>query len=413
MRIEKGIREVRYQTKDGTQIKYRVRVKTKTFEADKLFDDPKQARDYLSLIKSKDGQKAVTEFSEKAKMAEEAMSAYLQSATLENYLNGYYKKYFHDESTDTKKRSSYAKFCKIKSICNTRIKVNQTELKGRVTIMRQYAKGNEWIRFGDMKIEDINEQTTSDWIDARLKTVKKVTVKGEIAVMQAFFNKLRYIDKPLSKRLENNPFAEADKSLVQEFVQKRKRRLSEDEEERLYKSLCQCVNPEMMQIVVLAVVTGMRKGEILALEWENIGKHVITLTDAKKGPREVVLSDEAKAVIETVAKRDKKLFHYTSDGFDSNWDRAKKRAKIENFRFHDTRREFISRIVDKISSPIAIAELSTLKDAAHIENYYLKPLREEKEKEGGIKTIEQAMRSIGHQEMRTTSIYYTRKKGQE
>ncbi|MHB8354906.1 MAG: hypothetical protein ACYDCF_10805 [Burkholderiales bacterium] len=51
--------------------------------------------------------------------------------------------------------------------------------------------------------------------------------------------------------------------------QGRDRRLIGDEEERLL-SACAAMNPELADIVTLAIETAMRQGEILGLEWRHV-----------------------------------------------------------------------------------------------------------------------------------------------
>lgn len=410
MRIERGIREIQWKTKDGTQVKFQVRIKRKDFEADRVFDTLKAARDFVSLTRTRDGQLALTEQGERAKLAEAAMSAYLESPPLSTYLRQYFLRYLKDETTPTKKLSSAAYKSRINTISNTKITTNAKELKGLVAMLKQHAKGNESRKFGDLKPEDVNEQIATDYIIERLKTVAVSTVQREVFLMQGFFTKLRYLDNATWKRLKNNPFKEADKSLLKSVAPKRKRRLSDDEEEALFKSLATCKNPEMLEIVGLALTTGCRRGEILELKWENIKTNVFDV-DGKTGAREVVLNDESRAIFATAKLRmkDSKIFHYTPDGFATNWDRAKKRAGIVNFRFHDCRREFISRLVETIANPLAIAEMSTLRDVNHIEKYYLEPLRIDAAAANGINTMPELMRSVGHGRLKTTGIYFTRK----
>lgn len=409
MRIERGIREIQWTTKDGTQVKFQVRIKRKDFQADRVFDSLKAARDFVALAKSKDGQIALTEQGQRAKLAEEWMTAYLKSPTMETYLQQYFLQYLKDESTPTKKLSSSAYDSKIRMICSTKIKTNPKPLTGLVAMWKQHAKGNITQNFGDLKPEDVNEQVATDFIVERLKQVAVSTVQREVFFMQGFFNKLRYLDNETWKRLKANPFKESDKSLLKSVAQKRKRRLSDDEEIELFKALKQCKNPEMMEIFGIALSTGMRRGEILELKWSNIKEHVIEVEQAKAGARDVVLNSDAEAILEIAKKRkrDEKIFHYTPDGFATNWDRAKKRANVKNFRFHDCRREFISRLIETISNPMAIAEMTTLSDVNHIEKYYLEPLRAEAAAEKGISTEQELMRSVGHKSRTTTALYFT------
>lgn len=411
MRIERGIKEVQWKTKDGTQVRYRVRIKRKDFEADQLFENLKAARDYLALAKTKDGQLALTEHGQRAKMAEEAMVAYLKSPPLEVYLNQYFLRYLKNDSSPTKIRSSEAHKSRIRTICRTEISTNKKELTGLVAMLKKHAKGNEKKLFGSLKIEDINEEIATDYIVERCRSAKKITVKREAAMLQAFFNKLRYLDNATWKRLSANPFENADKSLLKDATKKRKRRLSEDEEYAIFSELKKCKNPEMLAIVGLALTTGMRRGEILELKWTNLGEKIIQIDDGKSGFREVVLNDESKLILDSIknSKKDENLFHYTADGFASNWDRVKNRSGVTNFRFHDLRREFISRLVETISNPLAIVEMSTLRDPNHIDRHYLEPLREDAAAEHGIQTEADLLRTVGHKNRATTGAYFTRK----
>ena len=412
MRIERGIDEIVWKTKDGTQVKYRVRIKRKDFAADKVFNSLKEARDFVSLAQSKDGQKALTEHGERAKLVEEAMIAYLKSPPLEVYLQQFYLRYLCHEQTPTKKRSSMAAKSRIKTICQTELKTNPRPITGLVVLLKKYAKGNEIKTLGSLKPEDITRVIATDYIYSRIQAkAKEATIRGEIALLSSFFNKLQIMDEKLYERLKENPFEKCDKSEIKSKQLKRKRRLKQDEEERLFAELLKFKNPEMLEIVVIALSTGMRRGEILELKWSNLGEHTIVVEDAKSGPREVVLDQDAKntLMIAKERKSDDQIFHYTADGFASNWDRIKKRAKVENFRFHDCRRTFLGEILDKISNPVVISESTTMRDANHIQRAYIEPLQAEKSAANGILTEIQLRDTMGHSSRRMTSHYYSRR----
>ena len=51
-------------------------------------------------------------------------------------------------------------------------------------------------------------------------------------------------------------------------------------------------------IIHLLLLTGCRRGEIVNLQWREVGEDVLELVDSKTGPRTVFLSPNAKAVIE-------------------------------------------------------------------------------------------------------------------
>lgn len=65
----------------------------------------------------------------------------------------------------------------------------------------------------------------------------------------------------------------------------RRRFLAEDEIARLLPACGQSKNPYLTTIVTLALNTGMRKGEILGLEWERVdfARGVLALARTKNG----------------------------------------------------------------------------------------------------------------------------------
>lgn len=107
----------------------------------------------------------------------------------------------------------------------------------------------------------------------------------------------------------------------------------------------------LQPVVLLAMNTGLRKGELLALEWSDINLDARMLTvrreHAKSGKqRHVPLNAEALAVLEQWASQSgdrSSVFGVAS--VKSGWESLLTAAKIENFRFHDLRHHFASRLV--------------------------------------------------------------------
>jgi integrase len=78
--------------------------------------------------------------------------------------------------------------------------------------------------------------------------------------------------------------------------QGRKRRLEDGEEERLLAACDRGRTPLLKQLVVLAIETGMRRGEMLGLRWEHVhlAKRIVHLPLTKNGEsRDVPLSRRA------------------------------------------------------------------------------------------------------------------------
>jgi integrase len=90
---------------------------------------------------------------------------------------------------------------------------------------------------------------------------------------------------------------------------KRKRPLSMAEIGALWRHLntvSETLNPYIVAAFRLLLLTGMRREEVLTLEWEHIDLDagLIRLADAKTGPRDVVLSKKAVEVLAAIPRID-------------------------------------------------------------------------------------------------------------
>ena len=133
----------------------------------------------------------------------------------------------------------------------------------------------------------------------------------------------------------------------------RDRRLVGDEEARLL-SACAEMNPELTDIVILAIETAMRQGEILKLEWRHVNwlDHICYLPDTKNGTARLVpLSVRAEEALQRQQQRgtgqDGKVWKYTNDGMRASYTKAVQRVGIEGLTFHDLRHEATSRLCEK------------------------------------------------------------------
>jgi integrase len=125
-------------------------------------------------------------------------------------------------------------------------------------------------------------------------------------------------------------------------------------------------NEHLLPIVLLAITTGMRQGEITNLTWDNIDleRGFITLKDTKNGrPRTVSLVGEALQILrERYLARSqhspylfpaKKRFGRIS--IRKAWDEAIKRAGVTNLRFHDLRHTFATYAAESGASNLELA----------------------------------------------------------
>lgn len=239
-------------------------------------------------------------------------------------------------------------------------------------------------RIGNHSFKELAEKYHA-WIEGRQKSAK---VKGYIiGQLQAIFGSLPlrrfnpFIIEQLqsdlmSKGLRNSScnkvlnvlkhmFTKAvEWDMVEEEVLKRIRKvkLLKDDSKRLrylsieeIQSLLKACDDHLRPIVITALNTGMRKGEILSLKWENIDlKHGFILLDKTKNDerREIPINSTLKAVLQSLQRRldTPYVFYDPKTGkpyrdIKRSFNTALRKAGIRDFHFHDLRHTFASHLV--------------------------------------------------------------------
>jgi integrase len=154
----------------------------------------------------------------------------------------------------------------------------------------------------------------------------------------------------------------------------RDRRLEPGELERLL-SACSNPNPWFRPVIIFAIETGMRRGEILPLCWEHVhlGKRYAHLPDTKNGDsRDVPLSPMALELLEGLPRNirsDQVVFPLHFEALKSAWGRVCSRAGISDLRFHDLRHEATSRFFEKGLNVMELAAITGHKDLRMLQRY--------------------------------------------
>lgn len=162
----------------------------------------------------------------------------------------------------------------------------------------------------------------------------------------------------------------------------------EGERTRLLKACQESKNPYLYTVVVLAVSTGMRQGEIMGLTWEDVDLHQgrATLHETKNGERRVVpLSGKGLELLKAhskVRRLDTNLLFPGKPFYDQNrkvrykpvdlrapWEAALKKADIDDFRFHDLRHSAASYLAMNGASLAEIAEVLGHKTLQMVKRY--------------------------------------------
>lgn len=175
-------------------------------------------------------------------------------------------------------------------------------------------------------------------------------------------------------------------------AKQRDRRLEEEEEAFLLDALQNSSQPVARHITDLALETGMRQGEILGLEWENIDfkKRTIFLADTKNGEsRTVPLSSKAAAALNSIVRPidGGRLFSLSQDRLIRTFQRACITGKakyeehclehnkapatdfLENLRFHDLRHEATTRFFERGFELMEVSSITGHKTLGMLKRY--------------------------------------------
>ena len=158
----------------------------------------------------------------------------------------------------------------------------------------------------------------------------------------------------------------------------RARRLLEGEFQRLMTAADGCRNPHVKPFIRFAVLTAMRRGEILRMEWADLdrAKRLLRIPSTKTGvARTIPLSSEAILVLEEqLAKHASRPFPLTVESFDMAWKRLLARSGIQDLHFHDLRHEGITAFFERGLSIPEVALISGHRDPRMLFRYtHLKP----------------------------------------
>ncbi|MCB9995520.1 MAG: site-specific integrase [Rhodospirillales bacterium] len=214
-----------------------------------------------------------------------------------------------------------------------------------------------------LSLAQITPAHFSTYRDKRLKDVKAGTVNRELSIIKHAFD---IAEREWDIPLRNNPLGKIKKMKVNNA---RSRRVSAEEYDLLCEAAQDSRNPFALFLIRFAIATGMRRGEILKLRWNEIDYEARTLhiPVTKNGhARTIPLSGEALAVLDEIQgmadKDDRLVFPLSDNAAKLVWQRLLRRTGIEDLHFHDLRHEAISRFFEYGLSVPEVALISGHRD---------------------------------------------------
>lgn len=129
----------------------------------------------------------------------------------------------------------------------------------------------------------------------------------------------------------------------------------------------------MRPLIVLAIETGMRRGELLAVEWKHVDfdRRVAHLPLTKNGDsRDVPLSTRAVETLRRLEPGDSsRVFNVAPNAVRLAWERLVRRAGLVDLHFHDLRHEAVSRLFERGLSVIEVSTISGHKELRMLQRY--------------------------------------------
>ncbi|MGE5446224.1 MAG: tyrosine-type recombinase/integrase [Ignavibacteriales bacterium] len=192
------------------------------------------------------------------------------------------------------------------------------------------------------------------WLIEKYKSERKVQVKPatinrELATLSNMFSMA-----VIWKLLDSTPYKGVKHFRVNSTSL---RILNEDEFQRLYAA----ASPTLRPILLAAITTGMRKGELLNLKWDDVNfkEGFILVRDSKNyESRPITIHAKLREILLVLKERSQS--EYVFDGrmtLKHHWAKALRKSGIPHCRFHDLRHTFASRLVMEGVDLVTIQEL--------------------------------------------------------
>jgi integrase len=240
--------------------------------------------------------------------------------------------------------------------------------EGKAVMQGEFAWRRLHAAFGGRRADELSAREVESLRDEMLQTLSVASVNRHLTLLRAILNRA-VRDGRLD--MEKNPAIK----LLKE-TNGRVRYLSDGEEAHLMESLPAWLRP----LVLTAIHTGLRRGELLKLRWNDVDliAGAITISKGKSGFTErIPINQTVRQVLARVHGERRQWARATGDArelfgrfvfcapgggylhaLNRYWYPAMKRAGIEDFRFHDLRHTCLSRLAMKGADFYAIQRLA-------------------------------------------------------
>jgi len=245
--------------------------------------------------------------------------------------------------------------------------VSPTKRWGKDEIIR--LKAIQRFRIAKLHMIALTPKAMAEFRDLRLQTCAPSTVVRELGMLSSIINHCR---KEWGIVI-TNPVSQIRKPTM---PRGRDRVLSYSEERLLLKAFEPTGrrNIYMRPLVVVALETAMRRGELLGLQWKdiNLKQQTAYLEMTKNGEsRSVPLSSRAVKTLRKLPRSiDGRVFPINVAAMEAAFHRGRTRAKLPDLHFHDLRHTATTRIATKLSNILELSAITGHKDLRMLKRYY-------------------------------------------
>lgn len=217
--------------------------------------------------------------------------------------------------------------------------------------------------FGDRRIRDIRHSDLQRFRLSRLQTPTRLGRKRTLATVNREMSMARRMFRVARRQgwLARDPFDDGDPLIFLSRERERERILSKEEEARLLAACERDPAGQLAPLVIAALDTGCRQGELLKLVWSDVDlEHGVIRIRAfnSKTLRERVVGITPRLRTTLLSRQprkpqpDSRVFGMTDNAWfckQRAWTTARRIAGLKDVRFHDLRHTAASRLAQKMS----------------------------------------------------------------
>lgn len=221
-------------------------------------------------------------------------------------------------------------------------------------------------------LSDLSEKDIAGWRDRRLASVSDASVRREWNILSAActvaVNEWKWLDAHPMKTVKRPAVSESrDRLFSCEEIDAITSMLGWDDG-----IVPDTTSARVGHALMFAIETGMRCGEICALEWRDVSGSVADVRQGKTraATRRVPLSGYAQSLLKQLEGiTSTSVFGLSASQVDALFRKARDRAGADNLHFHDSRATAITRLAKKLDI-LSLARMVGHRDLKMLQIYY-------------------------------------------